>query len=507
MKISLPLLGLALVVSLIISLAVWCWLVLTQFNVAHPFTELPAALWHTFDYAKLRPIAWKSLILGFAPVGIVLFIVGEWSNNEDRVLRGRKIVSTKELRNRTRLKQHKNAPPPQVEMAGVPIPPTCEPSHFLLTGSTNTGKSTAIDQLLASAIARGDRVIVIDPNAHAFSRFGKKGDIALNTFDQRSPHWCLLNEVRTPFDFDRLAKSVIPDSSDANSQAWHSYAQQLVAETMRAMSQAGEHSSERLRFWLTSAPAADLGAFLAGSSASGLFEPHAEKALASTKFILAHHIAPYQYLKEGDFSLRTWLENGHGNLYLTWREDMLTSLRPLISGWIDILLASTLTLPTANPKPIWLFLDELAGLERLNSLESGLTRGRKHGLRVCAGLQATSQLESIYGRSSATTLLSCFRNLLALGCSASDPETAKAISQGLGQIEVDRVQTTYTDGKSGRGTSKSSQRTLETLVLPSDLTSLPPLHGFLKLAGDYPIARIQLTPGNYPVKVQPFMEC
>ncbi|WP_414648141.1 type IV secretion system DNA-binding domain-containing protein [Castellaniella sp.] len=31
-------------------------------------------------------------------------------------------------------------------------------------------------------------------------------------------------------------------------------------------------------------------------------------------------------------------------------------------------------------------------------MEAGLTKGRKNGLRIIAGLQSTSQLEHLYGR-------------------------------------------------------------------------------------------------------------
>ncbi|CAB1369325.1 type IV secretion system DNA-binding domain-containing protein [Denitratisoma oestradiolicum] len=506
MKITLRILALALLTSILISLFAWCWMVLHQFNIANPWTTLPMGLWQTFEHPSLRPIAWKALALGFIPMGFALYWTGDWSNDGDRVLRGAKLVTGKELAKRTRLKRRKDAAPLQVEIAGVPIPVECEPSHFLLSGSTNTGKSTAIDQLLATVIARGDRAIVIDPNGHALARFGKKGDTLLNPFDKRSPGGSLFNEIRKPYDFERLSKSVVPDSPDPNTQEWHTSAQLMLSETMRTMAQAGENTTERLLYWLTAAPAAELASFLVGSAASGLFQPGAEKALASTRFILTKHVGPYQHLRVGDFSLRNWLESSQGNLYITWREDMLDSLRPLVSGWVDILMASILILPTENPHPLWLVLDELASLERLGSLEAALTKGRKHGLRVVAGLQAVAQLDALYGRDNAKTLRSCFRNLLALGCSNADPETAKAISDGLGQIEIERMQTTYNQGQTGATTSKSSQRTTESLVLPSELTSLPPLHGYLKFAGDYPVAKVQLVPGNFSARIKPFKE-
>ena len=243
-----------------------------------------------------------------------------------------------------------------------------------------------------------------------------------------------------------------------------------------------------------------IGKFLAGTAASGLFEPGAEKALASTRFILSSHLASLQHTRPGEFSLRTWLETGSGNLYITWREDMLDSLRPLVSAWVDILVSSVLTLPADRPSPLWLILDELASLQRLSSLEAGLTKGRKHGLRVVAGVQSVAQLDAIYGPHQATTLRSCFRNILALGCANSDPQTAEVISKGLGQVEIERSQTTYNRSPGHVGKGKSSQRTTETLVMPSELMSLPPLQGYLKFAGDYPVAAVTLDrvalPGN-----------
>jgi len=503
MKLTLPILAWSLLVSLCLSLVSWFVLVLQRFTPPDPqWLTLATWLQVTFADPVLRWVALESLAIGFIPVWLLLYLLGDGSDAGERVLRGARLVTGKQLAKLTRRKPAGC----QVVLAGVPIPLACEPSHVLLAGSTNTGKSVAIDGLLASALARGDRCIVIDPNGHALARFGRKGDVLLNPFDRRGPGWGLFNEVRKDYDFERLAASVVPDSADAGSQVWHGYARQLLAETMRAMAQNGETSTERLLYWLTQASAETLGAFLVGSAASGQFESGAEKALASTRFILAHHLGPYQHLRDGEFSLRTWLESGTGNLYLPWRQDMLAALKPLISGWVDILMASVLTLPTDHPRPLWLVLDELASLERLSSLEAALTKGRKHGLRVVAGLQSVAQLDALYGQHNANTLRSCFRNLLALGCSSADPATAKVIAEGLGQVEVERTQTTHNQGQAGNTKSTTQQRSIDDLVLPSELTALEPLNGYLKLAGNLPVARIHLQPRDTPVCNKPFVE-
>lgn len=508
MKITLPVIGLALLVGLLLSIGFWTWDVTHQFDLGeHWLTSLAYALSHTFQIKTLRPIALWSLFKGFVPAIGALFLLDQLDDRDrnQRFIGGARLVSAKELMRKTRVKPSKDVPA-QVTIGGVPMPADCETSHLLFVGSTGKGKTTVADEVLVSALQRGDRAIVIDPNGHAWSRFGCKGDVLLNPFDTRSPGWNIFREFRKPYDFQRFAKSVIPHSADQSEQQWREYAQQLFAQTAHALTQTGETTHERLVHWLTQAPAADLKALLAGSAAAGLFEPGAEKALGSTRYILTSYLDAFQHLQPGDFSLRDWLEKGKGNLYITWRQDMLSILKPLVSAWTDILISSILSMPDHEPRRLWLMLDELGSLERLSSLEDGLTKGRKHGLRVTAGLQAISQLAAIYGVHHATTLRSCFLNLCALGGSNCDPDTAEEISKGLGKTIIERVQINTSQGKHGPVTSKTYQRVDEPLVSTTDLMNLPPLHGYLKFAGSYPVGKILLTLQDYRIRAKPFME-
>ncbi|MBK9440809.1 MAG: type IV secretion system DNA-binding domain-containing protein [Comamonadaceae bacterium] len=91
-------------------------------------------------------------------------------------------------------------------------------------------------------------------------------------------------------------------------------------------------------------------------------------------------------------------------------------------------------------------------------------------------------------------------------CSNAGPHTAKEISDGLGQSEVEHIQKSSTDSKSGRTHSTSRQRSVEPSVMPSELMDLSPLRGFLKFAGAYPIARIRLVYQQSTARVKPFVE-
>ena len=63
------------------------------------------------------------------------------------------------------------SPDRQVTLAGSAIPIADETKHFKLIGTTGTGKSTAIHEILEAALARGDRAVVADPDAGYVNAF------------------------------------------------------------------------------------------------------------------------------------------------------------------------------------------------------------------------------------------------------------------------------------------------------------------------------------------------
>jgi type IV secretory pathway TraG/TraD family ATPase VirD4 len=118
-------------------------------------------------------------------------------------------------------------------------------------------------------------------------------------------------------------------------------------------------------------------------------------------------------------------------------------------------------------------------------------RGRKRGLCVVLGFQGVSQLHSIYGRDRTVTLLSAPATKLILR--SDEAETAEWASRTLGQREVVRLQMTTLTGPSlyRDGFNLQPHQTLERVVLPAEVQKLPPLEGYLCIAG-YDRARVAL---------------
>ncbi len=507
------------IASVPLSFFVWMGVVVRHFELKRPYAKpLFKLVQVAFSDPKLTWITYGSLLVVFAICSLLSYLYHYHSSAGSRFdhhIRGSKIMDPKKLKlkikkeekkeniNRKDRENEKEEKKQEklVTLAEIPIPLPLETLHFLIGGRTGTGKTTAIKEMLLRVIPRGDRVIVTDPNGDFLSHFFKRGDTLLNPFDLRGQGWSIFNELDSQYDHERYAKSVIPPARSLQDAEWHGYAQLLFAETTKKLFKIKQYTTKALIEWLTLKPADELKAFLSGTAASGLFDPGAAKALASTRFIITNYIAPHQYLKPGSFSLKAWLKNEQsGNLYITWREDMADALRPLISTWLDILCTSILSLPPSNKRKIWIIIDELASLERLNSLEAALTKGRKHGLRIVIGLQSTAQLDHLYGREKAIALRSCFSNLLILGGTSSDSQTAEDFSKGLGEQDIERVKISTTQTRQGRNKTESNERLKERIVLPSEITHLPPLTGYLSLAGDYPISRVTLKiPSLRPV--------
>lgn len=418
-------------------------------------------------------------------------------------VRGTRVVSAKQLR---KICQESD---PQIDVGTIPMPIKVENLHLMIGGATGSGKSVLLRKMAASVQKRRERMFVIDPNGDLMSRFYQPGDIVLNPYDLRSVGWVFFNEVRADYDWKRLAHSLVPMSQDKSAEEWNDFGRLLLRETAKKMHRQGDTDIMAL-FRLCTIEAPDiLKDFLEDTLAESLFtgSNEASKALSSARFVLSNKLSEHTSMKPGDFSIRSWLEDPQGgSLFINWREDMASAMKPLVSAWADVFITSVLSMTEDRHRRWWMFIDELASLDALPSLEAGLTKGRKNGLRIVAGLQSTSQLEHVYGRTMATTIRASFRNLAVLGGSKTDPQTADDMSKSLGEHEVRRLEYSVSRSVDTRNTSDQYRRETERVVTASEIQSFKDLSGYVAFAGDYPIAKVQMRFEEFDEVVAPFME-
>jgi type IV secretory pathway TraG/TraD family ATPase VirD4 len=397
----------------------------------------------------------------------------------------------------------------QITIGGVPVPPDIESSHFLVSGGTGTGKSVVLGGVLSTVRDRAhDRALIVDPGGEMMSRFWRDGDTILNPLDARSVPWSPFAEMASAHDADRLAKSMIPDAPSAgDSQQWQLYSQSLVAAVLERLRESGSATNADLLRVLTIDKSADIEELVAGLPASTLFDTGAAKMLSSVRGIIGSYLPAYRFLPPTadafSFSVRWWVEDGTGWLWMPVRNDMMASMRPLVSAWIGEAISAALSLSPDPTRRLWLVLDELASLGRVQSLSDALTQGRKFGLACVAGLQTVAQLKEIYGQFGAQVLLSCFSSQLLLR--APDPDTARWCSDSIGQRHLIRKVSSESQNAGGGGKSESDQHAIEAAVLPSEMQNLAKLQGFLRLADAPAILRIRLKWVPRPAVAEPFI--
>lgn len=433
-----------------------------------------------------------TLTVGAWVLGAVIWLVLRYLSNKaapdtDKHRRGAVLADTKKL---SRLTKKAGG---GVTIGGVPLPFEIENYHIVFAGGTGSGKSVGIVEMLDAVTTREDRIICADSGGLYLQRYAQDGDYLINPHDQRCAPWSPLAEMSSPAAADSLAKSYIPDQEGSGKQ-WSGYAQVVLAEILRKCWSGNSTNADLYRLCCCSTRE-ELATLLAGTAAAPLVDPANGTMGANILSMVSSAMASVRYLppdagRDG-LSIRKWVSDGKGSLYITYTDEQLDSLRGLIGTLLDLSAKSIVSLPPDPERRIWLVADELASLGKVSSLETFLTKARKCGGCAIVGLQSVSQLRERYGRDGAQTIMSCLSNWLILR--AADSESAEYMSRLVGQAEI--LRTTKSGGKNPSGESEnwSEHVTTQHVVMPSELQNLPNLRGYLILAGDYPTAKINLA--------------
>jgi type IV secretory pathway TraG/TraD family ATPase VirD4 len=396
-----------------------------------------------------------------------------------------------------------------ITIAGREVPALDETKHFKLIGTTGTGKSTAIQEILGAALGRGDRAVIADPDGGYVARFydPDRGDVILNPFDPRSKKWDPFSEIKSSYDVDQLARSLIPDHDGAD-RSWRDYARTFLSAVTYQAQQSGVTDANELYRLLVVAGNKELRVLLEGTPAQPFLDEHNSRMFDSIRSVTSsavgalHHVAR----QEGPaFSVRSWVaENRPGVLFMPYEAGQIAALRTTISAWMRLAIFQAMDRrpgedPGRRDGRLWFVIDELDALGAIDGLKDALARLRKFGGRCVLGFQSLAQVSSTYGHGDAHTLVENCGNSLILRCSASEGGgTARFASQLIGEREVLRSTTSRSRRSADvLGTvTRSEHFSLEHAVLPSEIEQLPDLCGYLKHASDPDWQLVRLRAAN-----------
>jgi len=389
-----------------------------------------------------------------------------------------------------------------ITIAGLPVAPEDETKHFKLIGTTGTGKSTAIREMLSAALARGDRAVIADPDGGYLRHFydASRGDMILNPFHQRSAKWDLFGEIRNDYDVDQLARSLIPDHEGAD-RSWRGYARTFFSAVASQAHAAGSKEVGELYRLLVVAGTSELKTLVAGTPAQPFLEEHNGRMFDSIRSVTSSAVSSLEYVSRqssASLSVRGWIGDPQGPasgvLFLPYRAGEVAALRSTISAWMRLAIFEAMNREEGEQR-LWFVVDELDALGQIDGLKDALARLRKFGGRCVLGFQSIAQVSSTYGSGEAQTIVENCGNTLVLRCSASEHGgTSQFASRLIGDREVTRITTSRSRRMTElfASTTRSEHPGIETAVMGSQIEQLPDLSGYLKLASSPGWQRVYL---------------
>lgn len=419
----------------------------------------------------------------------------------DRIITGTQVTTEKKLAKLTAGK----AGPHTLAIGKVPIPVKLETRHMAMIGTTGSGKTTALRQLLDGIEARGDAALVYDTSGEFIAHYYRpeRGDVILNPFDDRCAFWTPFAEIAHPADAARIAHQFITEASHHDNDVWLEMARILVANILLELRKRGNPTLSDLLAMFQITTKEDLKERLKGTSSARTFAEDADRATGSVLFMLAKAADLIQFLRVEDsggkpFAFRDFIhgldkrEGPRPWIFVPRKEDYFEASKPLLACWLECAASAVLGLPPSPDRRIWFVLDELADLPRVDNLARLLPEGRKFGAAVVLTFQALGQMQNRYGPQIAESMLGCCNTKLFL--QTIDAETRQWASDAIGsqEVEIQTMTDALADGDDMARTTLGRIRRERPAVLESELR-LPAYQGYLLFPDGLPVARISLT--------------
>ncbi len=425
---------------------------------------------------------------------------------KDSYVRGARIITAEELEKNIKKDEEKTDLLP----GNIRMPLSAEPKHCLVIGRPGVGKTVAMSQIIDRLKERRAKGVVYDFKGDYLARFyNPDTDIIFNPLDRRCLGWTVFNEINTFMDVDAVAHSLIPPPNEGD-PFWNNGSRDVFSGILHYLYQNGAKTNKDIWEAVTAAPS-DIAGWLQNTKGGerGLIyiRDASSKQALSILSVMMQFVKAFEFMAtaDGDFSVRQWLENEKsGFIFITNYSDVKDTLRPILSLFVDLMGRRLLSQKDDFDRRVFFMLDEFGTLQRLSTIVQLLTLSRSKGGSVWIGIQDIGQMDSIYTHFLRQAIVNaCGSNLIF---AVADPDTAKFLSEKIGDTEYIETEETYSMGTEDTrdGISLIRRKKTEKLVLPSEIQNLKDLNGYLKLP-NYDITKIEFKYKSYPDRHEPFL--
>lgn len=413
--------------------------------------------------------------------------------------RGMQLLSHKQISIYTKNKPH------VLSIGNINIPTDTECKHILVFGASGSGKSVLLSQFLNQINTYSQKYndkrhyIITDVKPEFVGKFAKPDDYIFCPFDKRSISWSIFNDIDDISDYDTFA-SILFEQDGAKDPFWGLAAGAIFADGLKYLDLQGRKTNQDILEFFKQ-PAEDLTEAINSlpptliTSKQYLNAP--ENTFASILATLASGLKPFMHLKDSTdnnaaFSFKQYIREEYQrtngtipNLYLLVPANRQRIMAPLLSLVMDIMINEALTLPESQNCRLYFIIDEIGSINKIQLLPDLITKGRSYGISILALTQDPGLLREKYGPQVMQSFLNNFGTQIVLRI--NDAATAKELADNFGVEEIIEYKESIQLPQNGNPIPSISQdTTTKSLILPSQLQSLPPFKGYGKILGFNP---------------------
>lgn len=373
-----------------------------------------------------------------------------------------------------------------IRIGVLPLVKNSETRHILITGSTGSGKTTLMHNLLSQITHRKQAAIVIDQTGEMIAKYydPSRGDIIFNPFDARAKAWDFWTDCDSKEELENFSKILLGFNykltSHNSDPFWQQSAEIIFNACVHYLRQNNEPSLKALDTLLFNTDLQVLRNKLQDSPAVRYLANDGKATASSILSVLSTTTRPLSYLaiydKEEKFSLKEYFNNmqqgSEAWLFLATKPGARDLTLPLIACLTELSLLRLVETGINTQRRIWYVMDELAALGKLPALSYIMSEGRKYGACVLAALQSLNQLYDHYGHYAGSAIISQFGTSFVFR--NNEESIASVISNMCGTETLYRQQQNISFGTNEYrdGISYNEQEQRRKLVDVSDLSSL-----------------------------------
>lgn len=434
---------------------------------------------HNFFVTLSDPqILRRQYLIGFACISsaIVGFLVMHWNAPRRelvRTIKGSKVLFDSDARRSLRKHIRKTGPANDSAlwlMPRVQLTAEAEASNISVLGTHGSGKTAVLRGWIEQVIERGDKCVIHDAKGDLTASLPTDEFLLLAPRDARGWVWAIGRDVTDKDSAREVAANLVPRATTGES-IWTDSARSILAGAIEVLQLQEKNLGDDAWGWqslfktIFLSPIELRTALMRiGSSVAILIEFDQDGGLTRTSqsILLTLWIAALTNIRpladievaterSRKFSINEWLsqESKLPSIIILQHAADFPELTSTVSTlFIEVLAGKILSVSMPNRRTPWLYLllDELSILKRIDRLPGLLNIGREKGVRCIAANQDWEQIIKLYGKEDAATLEARFTIKIVCKLSISDTRD-RVIDKFSGQRDIVEWEDAGSNGK------------------------------------------------------------